>query len=231
MHKEAPTKLSTMPYVWLVRRCNCTPSLKSPLGSRRPSGGSSWISFMLFFLFFIATSCNAQFTDTATITDDTPVKKIRIYDPNYHSPKKAALMSTIFPGLGQAYNKKYWKMPFIYAGFLGLAYSLNFNQAKYINYLDAYKHRLEYPNAVDKYTGIYNTDDLFTLQHAYNRYRDLSVIGIALLYVLNIVDASVDAHMFTFDVGDDLSFKIHPTLINTVNSNQYNTGFSLNIKF
>jgi|ERR1019366_2433438 hypothetical protein len=188
--------------------------------------------FIIFFLFFITTFCNAQLTDTSTTEDIPSEKKIEIHDPNYHSPKKAALMSTIFPGLGQAYNKKYWKMPLIYAGFLGLAYSLHFNQIKFTTYRDAYKYRIDgNPATVDNYVGIYSDDNLFTLQKAYHRYRDLSVIGIALLYVLNIVDASVDAHMFTFDVGDDLSFSIHPTLINTASLNQYNIGFSLNIKF
>ena len=141
-------------------------------------------------------------------------------------------MSAILPGLGQAYNKKYWKMPLIYAGFAGLIYSLNYNQKKFTNYRDAYKYRIDNdPSTVDNYVGIYRDNDLFTLQKAYNRYRDLSVIGTALLYILNIVDASVDAHMFTFDVGDDLSFHVQPTLINTAHINQYHTGISLNIKF
>ncbi len=182
--------------------------------------------FAILFLFFIATSGIAQVTDT--VSKSTTKTEI----PKNHSPKKAALMSAILPGLGQAYNKKYWKMPLIYAGFIGLAYSLHYNQTNFTNYRDAYRYRVDGdPTTVDKYVGIYRDDDLFTLQKFYNRYRDLSVIGIALLYVLNIVDASVDAHMFTFDVGDDLSFNIHPTLIKTSYTNNYNTGFSLNIKF
>lgn len=141
-------------------------------------------------------------------------------------------MSALLPGLGQAYNKKYWKMPLIYAGFVGLAYSFNFNQTRYVKYRDAYKYRIDGDaSTVDKYVGIYRDDDLFTLQKFYHRYRDLTVIGMGLLYILNIIDASVDAHLFTFNVSDDLSIRLQPTFIKTAQINHYNTGISLNIKF
>lgn len=182
--------------------------------------------FIIVCLFFIVRPGIAQVTDT---TSQPAIKKEQ---PKYHSPKKAAIMSALLPGLGQAYNKKYWKIPVIYAGFAGLVYALNYNQTKYIRYRDAYKYRIDNdPTTIDNYVGIYRDGDLFTLQKAYNRYRDLSVMGTTLLYLLNIIDASVDAHMFTFDVGDDLSFHIQPTLIKTANIDQYNTGISFNIKF
>jgi Family of unknown function (DUF5683) len=183
-------------------------------------------TLIFIILLFINTSGNAQVTDTTSKTDTTSVKKIK-----YHSPKKATLMSAIVPGLGQVYNKKYWKLPIIYGGFAALIYSLNFNQSEYVRFRDAYKYRIDpNPATVDNYVGILRDDDLFALQKSYNRYRDLSVIGLGLLYVLNVVDASVDAHLFTFDVGDDLSLNIHPTIINIANSNHYQTGLSLTIK-
>ena len=148
---------------------------------------------------------------------------------SHHSPKKAALLSTAFPGLGQAYNKKYWKMPIIYAGFVGLAYSFNYNQTRYVKYRNAYKYRLE--GKTDDYIGVFSDDDLFYLQKAYNRYRDLTVIGASLLYLLNIIDASVDAHLFTFDVSDDLSLNLQPTFFNVANSAQYSTGLSIRMNF
>jgi len=147
-----------------------------------------------------------------------------------HSPKKAALYSTFVPGLGQAYNKKYWKIPVIYAGFGALAYSFNFNQTRFLKYRNAYKYRIDGdPNTVDDFVGVYSDDNLNTLQKYYHRYRDLTVIGAAVLYVLNIVDASVDAHLFAFDVSDNLSMNIEPALINT--SATTATGLSLKIKF
>lgn len=157
-------------------------------------------------------------------------KKLNI--PKQHSPRMAAAMSAILPGSGQIYNKKYWKVPVIYACAAGLGYSINFNHAKYIEYRNAYKVRLyNGPGTVGNYPK-YSDNDLNTLQKYYHRYRDLSVIGATLIYFMNVVDASVDAHLFNFSVeDDDLSFTIHPTLINTAYLNQYTTGLSLSIKF
>ncbi len=184
------------------------------------------LGLMFAFLFLFNTSGNAQITDTTSKTDTITVKKAK-----YHSPKKATLMSAIIPGLGQIYNKKYWKLPIIYGGFAALIYSLEFNQSEYVQFRDAYKYRVDNnPATVDKYVGIVPDDALNTLQLTYHRYRDLSAIGLGLLYVLNVVDASVDAHLFTFDVGDDLSLNVHPTIINIANSNHYQTGLSLTIK-
>ncbi|MFL5763125.1 MAG: DUF5683 domain-containing protein [Bacteroidia bacterium] len=150
----------------------------------------------------------------------------------YHSPKKAALFSAVLPGAGQVYNKKWWKVPIIYAGGAGLAYSFQFNQSKYIKYRTAYKYRIDNDaSTVDNYVGVYSDDNLNTLQKYYHRYRDLTVIGFAALYTLNIIDASVDAHLFTFDVSDDLSVNIHPTLINTTAYTNYTTGIGLTIHF
>ena len=209
---------------------------------RSPGAGGYYLSFFIFFFFFITTNI-AQVKDTAL----SP-KKLEITNPNkhadslaqiktqpktipaYHSPKRAALMSTIIPGSGQIYNKKYWKVPVIYAGLAGLAYSINFNQTRYIKYRTAFKYRID-DDPLTIADSPYSNADLDLLQQYYHRYRNLSVIGATLLYVMNIIDASVDAHMFTFDVSDDLSFNIHPALINTANVNHYATGFSLNIKF
>lgn len=174
---------------------------------------------LILILFFKPTVYLAQEVDT--------LAKAEV--PKLHSPKKAAWLSTLLPGAGQAYNKKYWKMPIIYAGFVGLAYSFNFNNSRYTKYRDAYKLRLE--GEVDDYVDIFADDDLNYLQNYYHRYRDLTVIGASLLYILNIIDASVDAHMFTFDVSDDLSLNLQPTLVNTANTNRYNTGLSMKIKF
>ncbi len=175
---------------------------------------------VITFLFFLSSESFAQLTDTAKTETSAipPVSK-------KHSPKKAALLSAACPGLGQIYNKKYWKLPIIYVGFGALAYSINLNQVKYKKYL--YDLKDSYNST---YTGVYTTDQLSSLQHYYHRYRDLSVIGAAALYLFNIVDASVDAHLFTFDVSDNLSFQLHPTLINTAYVNQYSTGLALTIK-
>lgn len=177
---------------------------------------------VITFLFLSTSITVAQLTDTtkAQFTDT-----IKSTPKKYHSPKKAALMSTFLPGLGQVYNKKYWKLPIIYVGFGALAYSINYNQMKYKTYLNDLKDSYD-----GTYTGAYQQDQLNTLQHYYHRYRDLSVIGAAALYLLNIIDANVDAHLYTFDVSEDLSFRIHPAVINTAYVNHYSYGLSLTIK-
>ncbi|MGQ0829554.1 MAG: DUF5683 domain-containing protein [Bacteroidota bacterium] len=179
------------------------------------------------FFIFLSNKLFAQITDTTKPSIQNRQSTIRS-----HSPRKAALFSTVLPGLGQAYNKKYWKIPVIYGGFAALGYFINSNQTKYVRYRDAYKYRIDNdPATVDDYEGKYTDDNLNTLQQYYHRYRDLSVIGAALLYIINIVDASVDAHMFTFDVDDNLSFNIRPTSIYTASVNRYTSGLSLSIKF
>ena len=197
------------------------------------------ITFLLFF-----TSASAQVTDTivkgdtvTVITRKEPIKDttntvVTIKKGVSHSPKKAALLSTILPGAGQVYNKKYWKLPIIYAGVAGLAYSFQFNQSRYVKYRNAYKYRIDADaTTTDDYIGVYSDDNLNTLQKYYHRYRDLTVIGFAALYALNIIDASVDAHLFTFDVSDNLSMKVEPTLINTAGMNNYTGGINLKIHF
>ena len=130
-----------------------------------------------------------------------------------HSPRKASIYSAILPGAGQAYNKKYWKIPVVYAGFGVLGYFVKTNNDEYKIYKDAYKFRLDGDEStVDQFVGIYADQDLVTLKNFYRRNRDLSIIGMSVLYILNIIDASVDAHLFYFNVSDDLSLQVEPSI-------------------
>ena len=145
-----------------------------------------------------------------------------------HSVKKAALLSTAFPGLGQVYNKKYWKLPIVY-GAIGVGVYFIVSQSKEMKV---------YNNAL---TGYYNntlTDpNLIALGEAglkanrdyYRRNLEISAIVTSALYVLNIIDAIVDAHLFTFDVSDDLTMTISPNILTTNNSQT--VGLSLSLKF
>lgn len=125
-----------------------------------------------------------------------------------HSPKKAAIMSTLLPGLGQAYNKKYWKIPIIYAGFASLAYFVSYNNTKYKTYREAYIAETDADSATINSFPEYSSQNLLTLQDYYRRNRDLSYIIAGSVYILNIIDATVDAHLFNFDISDELSVKI-----------------------
>ena len=129
-----------------------------------------------------------------------------------HSVQKAILMSMVFPGLGQIYNKKYWKLPIIYGAGGAFAYFVGFNQLKYNKFRDAYKNGK--PGEIYRIEGYpFHYEDLPRGRDYYRRYRDLSVLGLGAIYFLNIIDAMVDASFFYFDVTDNLSMKLEPEII------------------
>lgn len=202
-------------------------------------GFDSKILFQLFFLLLVPPVMNAQVIDTLKTTGpkDTVILKKTVI---YHSPKQAALYSTMLPGLGQAYNKKYWKIPVLYACIGGITYSIIYNNNNYLTYRTAYRIRKDNdPSTVDEFADItsknyLNDDNLLSLTKGYHRWRDLSIFGAALLYVLNIVDASVDAHLFLFDVSDNLSVNVQPVFITTAGINKPTvnmTGLSIHFNF
>lgn len=156
-------------------------------------------------------SAQAQ-TDSAAVAKPPADSAIK---PPPHPPKRAALMSACLPGLGQAYNKKYWKIPIIYAGFGGLGYSMGFNQVYYKRYRNAIRLRYDNDPTTNDLYPQYSDDDLSTLKNYYQRWRDLSIIGMAALYTLNVIDAAVDAHLFYFDVSDNLSLHASPYMFPT----------------
>ena len=153
--------------------------------------------------------------DTASVEKNT----------NVHSPRKATLYSAVLPGLGQVYNKKYWKLPIIYGGFVGFAIAIKWNNERYILYKQAYDDITDSdPKTISyldieaaKYytlttsTGLQNyADDLKRAKDGARRYRDMNIIFTAAFYALNIIDASVDGNFFDFDIGDDLSMVWSP---------------------
>jgi hypothetical protein len=124
-----------------------------------------------------------------------------------NAPAKAAFYSAVLPGLGQAYNKQYWKIPLVYALIGGGIYLYQFNQNQYLRYRKAYQNRLlGYPDEFPQYS----TDILITAQSYYRRNRDLALMGTVLMYVLNIVDANVSAHLRLWNINDNLSWHINP---------------------
>jgi len=143
-----------------------------------------------------------------------------------HSPRKAAFYSAVLPGLGQIYNRQYWKLPLVYAAVGISAGVFIFNFDKYKEFRDAYRMRAanannpDYNDLYPKYTG----EDLKYLRDAYRQYVDYSVLGFVAAYALQIVDATVFAHLRQFDITDDLSMRVSPTLINN-----RALGISLNI--
>lgn len=146
-----------------------------------------------------------------------------------HSPKLAATLSAVVPGLGQAYNKKYWKIPVIYAGMGTLAYLTYRNNRYYQDFKNAYKELSQTnPNG---FYYMYNTT--FTLsgldagKNYYRRYRDMYAIFTVGVYFLNIIDATVDAYLFDFDVSDNLALKLQPTFILYTNNTNAAPGIKI----
>ncbi len=132
------------------------------------------------------------------------------------SPSKAAMLSATFPGLGQIYNGKYWKVPIIYAGFGTLAYFIDFNNREYRVWREAWIARIDgNPNTVDDFP-LHSADVLERAMNYYRRNLEITYILTVALYLLNILDASVDAHLMNFDVGEDLSLGMQPIAVPSI---------------
>lgn len=183
---------------------------------------------LVFIILFFGFTSKLTFAQSLSDSSQVAKKDSLVLK---HSPTKATLLSLALPGAGQYYNKKYWKIPVIYAGIAGMGYLIHFNNTRYQSYKNAYILRLDGDSTtVDQYVDQYSSDDLKTLKDFYRRNRDLSFIVVGLIYVLNIIDADVDAHLFYFDVSDDLSLRIHPS-INFNAQNKAVAGLCLNFKF
>lgn len=142
-------------------------------------------------------------------------------------PTKALWLSLVLPGAGQIYNRKYWKLPIIYGGFLGCAYALTWNQMMYRDYSQAYLDIMDddpntksYLDMLPPRYDITGREDQFKTifkrkKDFYRRYRDLSAFCFIGVYLLSVVDAYVDAQLSEFDISPDLSMKVEPAVIGT----------------
>ena len=150
-------------------------------------------------------------------------------DPN--APAKAGFLSALVPGLGQAYNKKYWKIPIVYGGMGTGIYFYTFNQKAYKGFRNEYKKRLAGTSLgeLDTKYGDFSDDQLIRGQKFHQRNRDLSALITAGIYILNIVDANVDAHLMQFNVNDNLTVK--PDLNQNELDYKYSYGLSLTLNF
>jgi hypothetical protein len=157
-------------------------------------------------------------TEPAVITkNNRPIVASDSLGPRKHSPKKATLLSLAIPGAGQVYNRKnwWWKVPIIYGGGAALVYGAVFYQKNYKDFQEAYKFKQLYP---DQPTGNFRYDKyndpatLRAFRDSYKQARDQCIIGLGLLYAVQIVDAAVEAHFFDFNVSEDLSLNIQPQL-------------------
>ena len=142
-----------------------------------------------------------------------------------HSPLTASVLSALLPGMGQVYNQKPWKLPFVYGAIASIYYVIDFNQRGYKRFGTAL---LEYPN--NEFGQIRSESDLIYLRNGYRRNRDLAIIGMAGFYLLNIVDAYVDAHFFDWDISDDLAFNFEPLIFSNPMANTANQNLTLGLR-
>ena len=152
------------------------------------------------------TNCKAQQPDSVIVLSRTRTP----------SPKKATVYSAVLPGLGQVYNRKYWKVPIIYGAGGAFVYFVGFWHNKYMKFRDAIEQGsgLDNPPPVVIEGRTYNYEDLKRPLNGYRRYRDLCVLGFGAIYALNIIDAMVDAHFFYYDISNDLSLRFDPAVMN-----------------
>lgn len=131
-----------------------------------------------------------------------------------HSPTRAAIFSAVLPGLGQAYNRKYWKIPIVYAGFGLITYFVIRNSGEYKKYKEAYAYvaRGDSVPIDNDYVTRYDEEQLLDAKNYYRRNMELSYILGGLWYIMNIIDASVDAHFFDYDISEDLSVRLDPVM-------------------
>ncbi len=187
--------------------------------------------FYFFSVFFILTWTNCYSQKTADIQKkDSLVSAMSTYNPL--APAKAAFYSAILPGLGQAYNKKYWKIPLVYGALGSGIYFYNNNNKNYNRLRDAYKLRIN--GKPDEFNGegdlpFLSKEALVSAQKSYKKDRDLSMLVTIGLYVLQIIEASANAHLLQHNVDNNLSFR--PKLIKNDASNKAIVGASINFNF
>ena len=173
----------------------------------------------------------AQQADSA-LDAEKPLKKLKIKQKRDWStwkpdPKRALWLAIILPGAGQIYNRKYWKLPIVYGGFIGCAYAMRWNNQMYLDYSQAYLDIMDDDPNTASYTqflhlgnqinstNIERYKEVFrSRRDRYRRWRELSFFVMLGVYALSIIDAYVDASLSTFDISDDLSLHVQPAIIN-----------------
>jgi len=183
----------------------------------------------LLILLFISIYCNAQQSSPDSVTVSESEEQDELSDTVRHSPRKAAIYSAILPGLGQIYNHKYWKVPIVYAGFGTMAYFIRFNDTRFKKFKQAYK---DFPDYDLDYPYPLTLDQIDRAMLYYKRWRDLSILGTLGFHLFQIIDATVDAHLFHWEVGEDLSLNLKPSYFSPQTSYGIHTfGFCACLSF
>lgn len=185
---------------------------------------------------------------TAPVVDmDTLAVKVKPSRADYRpDPNRVIWMGALIPGYGQIVNKKYWKLPFVYGGFMGMGYVVNWNHSRYIDYKTGYIDITDNDDSTNYYLNLlprgYTIENFpggkstFTARlkssmDRFRHYRDLSIIVSAGVYALVLLDAFVDAQLYDFDISDDLVLNVAPARIDYNQGKNPAFGLQFNIKF
>lgn len=162
---------------------------------------------------------------------------VNFNDNQEHSPQKATILSAVIPGLGQIYNKKYWKVPVIYGGFAALGYGITFQNSEYKRYKRAYNDLTDKdPLTIDEFAGKRSAEELKSARDYYRRYRDYAILGAVALYIANVIDAHVDASLYDYEIDDNLALRVTPTIVNenyliARSGNPFMPGLTMTLNF
>ena len=184
---------------------------------------------------------------TTMAADSIKLPKKRDWSTWRPNAKRAMWLAIVLPGAGQIYNRKYWKLPIVYGGFVGCAYAMRWNNQMYRDYSQAYMDLMDDDPNTQSYnqflhlgakideSNIQRYQTLFkNRKDRFRRWRDLSFFCIVGVYALSIIDAYVDASLSEFDISKDLSLRGEPTIINNerernpIKANNLGMSFSLN---
>lgn len=161
-------------------------------------------------------------------------------------PQKATWLAVVFPGAGQIYNRKYWKLPIVYGGFIGCLYAFNWNSQMYKDYRQGYLDIMDSDPNTKSYEDFfrpgydfeknkeYITEVFKKRKDRYRRWRDLSVFAFVAVYALSVIDAYVDAQLSNFDISDDINMTVNPQLMRSggaIGSDGNYYGLNCNITF
>ena len=181
-------------------------------------------------------SLNLTKTDSLSVVVDTTFSKKRKTEQDWSTwrpdPKRALWLALVIPGGGQIYNRKYWKLPLVYGGFIGCMYAMSWNNTMYKDYSQAYIDLMDNDPSTQSYNQFQHLgmkitteadkkryQDIFRKRKdKYRRWRDLSFFVMLGVYALSVIDAYVDAELSVFDISDDLSLRVEPTIINNRSS-------------
>lgn len=189
----------------------------------------------------ISSDSTATFSATLVKTELPKTLEKPKFNPN---PQRAMWLSALCPGAGQIYNHRYWKLPIVIGAFVGLTYGTSWNNRMLKDYSKAYRDITDNDPNTRSYMDFYPptvkesdldktwlTNTLRNRKDYYRRYRDICIIGIAAVYLLNVIDAYVDASMMHFDVSDDLSMDLKPAVIDNSISRLPSVGLGCAFSF